>query len=391
MRNTYGAKLANKFSRDIRNIIGSPGEHETEINIKIKKIFPHLKLSTDKKSVEEWALKTAKDISYFCGGAGGAITGYGCNLLMILDDPIKNIEEARSENVLEDLEEWYQSTHKTRKELNSDCAEIIIMTRWSIRDTIGKRLETEPGEWKEFIYPAIKNDKSICETIAPTNELLKIRQEFIRAGLEDLWWALYMCEPYEEKGLLFPVTELKRFHSTDLPKFSHYILFVDFADGGGDYFSAAFAGINGSYAYIIDVIFSKKNAEELENDLISKVLLWQPRKIVFEANAGGKMYSVLIKRKIREFLKTIIKTKTSISNKMSRTINWSGIVLEYFKFKHSSEYKPASEYDLFVKNLTSFTRDGKNKNDDAPDTCSGLAEMMGIRKSVSLKVIGGGY
>jgi hypothetical protein len=129
MRNTYGAKLANKFSRDIRNIIGSPGEHETEINIKIKKIFPHLKLSTDKKSVEEWALKTAKDISYFCGGAGGAITGYGCNLLMILDDPIKNIEEARSENVLEDLEEWYQSTHKTRKELNSDCAEIIIMTR----------------------------------------------------------------------------------------------------------------------------------------------------------------------------------------------------------------------------------------------------------------------
>ncbi len=392
MRNTYGAKLANKFSRDIRNMIGVPGERETELNKKVKKIFPYLKLSQDKRSVEEWALTTAKDISYFCGGAGGAITGFGCNLAMILDDPIKNIEEAHSETRLDDIEAWYSSTHRTRKELGSRCPEIIIMTRWSINDTIGKRLKYEKGEWKLFEYPALtKDDKSICEAIASTDELLKIKSDFIASGMKELWYALYMCEPYEEKGKLFPEDKLQRFilhNESDLLKSSYVLSFVDFADGGGDYFCAVFGKIVDRYVYIVDVIFSQKDSEALENELVSKVLTNMPVKIIFEANAGGKTYARIIRRKIKDILSTTIVTRTSNSNKMGRIINWSGVILKNFKFLATSEYKKGSDYSKFIKNLTNFTRNGKNKNDDAPDACAGLASMVGVKRGVKVKVIG---
>jgi len=389
MRNTYGARLANKFSRDIRNMIGIPGERETEVNKKVAKVFPHLKLSADKKSVEEWALITAKDVSYFCGGAGGAITGLGCNLAMILDDPIKNIEEAQSENRLEDIESWYHSTHRTRAELSSGCAEIIIMTRWSIRDTIGQRLASEKNEWKEFIYPAIKDEKSICEAIAPTNELLKIRQGMIQANMESVWWALYMGQPYEEKGRLFPPTNLKRFTKEELKTIDSNLVmsFVDFADGGGDFFAAIFGLLDNNLVYIVDVLFSKKSSKEIEAELMSKILVKKPLKMIFESNSGGKLYARMIRKQINSIINTSIQCKRTDTNKMSRIISWSGIIIDNFRFLSASEYSPGSYYDLFMKNLTSFTRDGKNKNDDAPDCCSGLAAAIGIKSKLKFHII----
>ena len=391
MRNTYGARLANKFSRDIRNMIGVPGEGKTEINRKVEKIFPNLKLAADKKSVDEWALSESKDISYFCGGAGGAITGLGCNLAMILDDPIKNMEEAQSENRLEDVEAWYHSTHRTRMELNSNCVEIIIMTRWSVRDTIGMRLETEPGEWKEFIYPALRGGKSICEAIAPTKELLKIKQGLTNANLSNVWDSLYMAEPFEMKGRLFPKSKLRRCTLQEMNRVPTSLVlgFVDFADGGGDYVAAPFGRIYGSDVYVADLLFSKKAAEDSEADLTKKFIDNLPVKVTFEANSGGKMYSIIIRRNIRKILRTNITCKTTCSNKMARIISWSGIIIKNFIFLAESEYEVGSEYDLFMKNLTTFTRDGKNKNDDAPDSCSGLAAMLGIKSGLKISVITG--
>jgi len=53
-----------------------------------------------------------------------------------LDDPIKNIEEALSETVIENVWNWYTSTHLSR--LENECPEIHIATRWTKKDPIGR-------------------------------------------------------------------------------------------------------------------------------------------------------------------------------------------------------------------------------------------------------------
>lgn len=77
MRNSYAAKLAEKFSKDIRDgfIIDNP---------RVKEVFPWLELGRS-TAIEGWSLKGTSQPSYFCAGVGGAITGFGCNLVAILD------------------------------------------------------------------------------------------------------------------------------------------------------------------------------------------------------------------------------------------------------------------------------------------------------------------
>ena len=76
MRNSYAAKLAEKFSKDIRDgIIISP---------KFLEVFPDVRLGKS-TAIDGWSLEGNTQPSYFCAGVGGAITGFGCNMLAILD------------------------------------------------------------------------------------------------------------------------------------------------------------------------------------------------------------------------------------------------------------------------------------------------------------------
>ena len=68
-------------------------------------------------------------------GVSGSITGKGGHVI-IIDDPIKNSEEARSSTQKEKVWNFFQSTAFTR--LAKDGAVIIVMTRWDKNDLVGK-------------------------------------------------------------------------------------------------------------------------------------------------------------------------------------------------------------------------------------------------------------
>lgn len=168
MRNSYAAKLAEKFSKDIRDGI-IPNE-------RYKEVFPTVKAGG---SIDSWSLSTNAQPSYFCAGVGGAILGFGCNKVAILDDPIKNIEEALSETVIESTWNWYTSTHLSRLETN--CPEIHIATRWSRKDPIGRLTDEYSEEYnpnfKIINIPAL-DDKghSFCEEIKTTAEYMELKK-----------------------------------------------------------------------------------------------------------------------------------------------------------------------------------------------------------------------
>src|SRR5687767_9412353 len=93
---------------------------------------------------------------YRSSGVGGGITGMGCNY-GIIDDPIKNREEADSAAFRDRLWEWYTSTFYTR--LEKDAAILLTMTRWHEDDLAGRLLRlaaTDPtaDQWTVVRLPA---------------------------------------------------------------------------------------------------------------------------------------------------------------------------------------------------------------------------------------------
>lgn len=106
--------------------------------------------------VEHW--ETGQRGGLWAAGIGGPITGKGFHV-GIIDDPIKNAEEAASGTIREKHKDYYRSTFYTRQEPNA--AIIVIQTRWHEDDLTGWLLSEEasedetPERWHVVNMPAI--------------------------------------------------------------------------------------------------------------------------------------------------------------------------------------------------------------------------------------------
>ena len=362
MRNSYAERLAFKFSYDTRDIIRSD---------KYRQVFLGVELSYNKTAVTGWNLKTAKQVSYFCSGVGGSITGFGCNILAILDDPIKNMEEALSEVILENKWNWYTSTHLSR--LEGGCPELHIATHWSNKDIISK-LENEG--YFDYVYkvPALnEKGKSFCESVKSTKKLLEIKnieEDFI-------WEAEWMQNPIEIKGLLYPINQLNRFSLNQLNGNHGAVVSVtDVADQGDNYLCNPIAKVYGNKVYIIDVIYTQDPIEITEPLVAQAIMSNEVNKHVVESNAGGRSFALNIRKIVTPIIGNAchVSWRHTVQNKETRIIMKSGIIKQEFYFR--DDYKPGSDYEKFMKHLTTYVKAGKNKFDDAPDGITLLSEIV---------------
>jgi hypothetical protein len=93
-------------------------------------IFPHTKIKYGQASASLWALDGSSQDNYLATSPTGTATGFGANLIVI-DDIIKNAEEAYNEIVLDKQWSWFTNTMMQRTE-GDDWKVIAIMTRWAI-------------------------------------------------------------------------------------------------------------------------------------------------------------------------------------------------------------------------------------------------------------------
>lgn len=363
MRNAYASKLAEKFSKDIRDGI--------LINPKFVEVFPNCKLGKN-TAVDGWSLEGNTQPSYFCAGVGGAITGFGCNMLAILDDGIKNIEEALSEVALENLWNWYTSTHLSR--LETGCPEIHIATRWSKKDPIGRLTDPYSEAYIEgmevICIPALIDGKSFCEEIKTTEEYLSLR----KVTDTFIWEAEFMQEPVDEKGLLFPNGDLNYFSMKEIrnKKPDGIVGVTDTADKGSDFLSSITAYKYGEYFYITDVIFTQDGVEITEPMVANMIVRNNIQMETIESNNGGYQYTRNIRNLIRGKSYCSVIPKHTSQNKETRILMNSGFVKNYVYFRN--DYEPGSQYDKFMRNLTSYVKLGKNAHDDAVDNVTQLVE-----------------
>ena len=212
---SYSASLAEDFSRDVQRIIDSD---------EYKKIFPDTKLSDKKdknykRTSDFFEIVDHKGV-YCSAGVGGSITGKGCDIL-IIDDPIKNRQEANSETVRKKIYDWYSSTAYTR--LSPIGGVIMMCTRWHLDDLIGKVLSDKNQKPFHVIsYPAIAEHdephRKQGEALHPERFSLEILNE-IKSTLSTAdWLSLYQQKPVPEGGAIFETSKLRYYDETSEPK-----------------------------------------------------------------------------------------------------------------------------------------------------------------------------
>lgn len=146
MGTSYGDRLAQRFSRRVRNQI--MGAHYP---------FPGVEIAGDKAAVAAWDIE-AHTGGYWAAGVGSAVTGEGAHLL-IIDDPVKNRAQADSPTYRDRVWDWYQNDAYTR--LMPGAAVVVIQTRWHEDDLSGRLLDAQEhggDEWTVLSLPARAED-----------------------------------------------------------------------------------------------------------------------------------------------------------------------------------------------------------------------------------------
>ena len=227
---SYESDFARKWGREARAMVNEFGPPMYRLSVK-----------ADTKAADEWELAGHRG-GMLTAGIGGAITGRGANILVI-DDPVKNEQEAQSQTIQQRNYDWYRSTASTRMEPGG--VQIIIQTRWHERDLAGMLLEEEPHEWTVVNLPALAEpgdilDRSIGQALWPERydeaALTDIRYGAIdpatgqrHGGIGSYFWsALYQQRPSPEEGNIFKRDWWQYYDS--LPTGQHFgYVFVDTA------------------------------------------------------------------------------------------------------------------------------------------------------------------
>ena len=175
------------------------------------------------QSVGHW--ETRERGGLWSAGIGGAIVGKGFHL-GVIDDPIKNAEDAASTNVREKQREWYQSVFTTREEPQG--ALVVIQTRWHREDLMGwllqQEADEEPERWHVVYLPALACEppefpdtvslepdwrepgEPLCPERYPLDKLLRLRK---RLG-SYYWSSLYQGYPVGREGGMFKAAWLQQ-------------------------------------------------------------------------------------------------------------------------------------------------------------------------------------
>lgn len=353
MRNTCTATLYAKFSYDVRAIV---------LSEKFKKIFT-TRISPNKANLQGWNTTQSKQVGYFGAGVGGTIIGFGATKLAITDDLYVGIESAINETSNNKILQWKEATHDSRLEKN--CSKIDIGTRWSVNDVIGKNVAEDRYD-QSIIIPAIdQHGESFCSDVMTTLQYKDIRSRMT----EHIWLAEYMQQPIDIEGRLF--SEINYIDQEDYNRLlTQYevqgaIAYIDVADQGVDYTAMCIATWVNDHVYISDYLMSKDNTDITLPLVASKLEMGNVKWCRVESNNMGAMYS----RHLQKMTKTKILQVANTTNKITRIIMQAGFILNKFKFVKTN----TNDYHKFMDNVLQFSKEGKNKNDDAPDCLAGLS------------------
>ena len=118
MTGSYNETLSTMFSKNVRNAIS---EQKADLYIPVyADVFPGTRIKHGDGAMNLWSLEGGYN-NYLATSPTGTATGFGASL-MIIDDLIKNAEEANNELVKEKHWAWFTDTMQSRLEETESCS-----------------------------------------------------------------------------------------------------------------------------------------------------------------------------------------------------------------------------------------------------------------------------
>ena len=282
---TYSEELSTDFGRRVRNTVADP---------LYRAIFPEARISPDAQSVHRFALTAGGN--YYATGRGGAITGRGADLLL-LDDLIKDTDEARSDAVRRSVHDFFRQVAFTRLQPGGAC--ILIGTRWHQDDLPGMVVREMPGEaWRVVNLPALAAEDE-PEPLSRKPGAALWPEKFsaealhgIRAALGSAaFQMLYQGNPTSAEGAVVKRAWWCRYDGASPPDFTRTIVSLDtaFKTTTSADFSAATVWSEGKAGYFlrhawrdrIDFPALRRKVQQLGEE-------WRPNAVLVEDAASGQ-------------------------------------------------------------------------------------------------------
>ena len=350
---SYNSDLASDFGREVRNIVdGHLYQNVFDVS-----------LAPDSRAANRW--HTNAGGSYVSAGVNTAITGRGAHIALI-DDPLKDRQEADSLLVRDNVWKWYTSTLYTR--LMPRGAIVLIQTRWHDDDLAGRLLNTPGGDqWHVIELPAVNEaGQALWPEWYPLPALDRIKEAI---GPRD-WSALYQQQPQPDEGTYF---KREWFHFYDkLPATLRYYGASDYAvtEDGGDYTEHGIFGVDPTEdIYIADWWSGQTAADAWIDSKCDLILEWKP--LLWGGEAG------VIRKSIEPFM-----TKRMRERKAYCRIEWVPSVRDKPTRARSFQAR-ASMGKVYLPNtedghrlLDQLLRFPAGANDDAVDVCSLFGQLL---------------
>jgi predicted phage terminase large subunit-like protein len=198
---SYSADWANSLSRNARDIVESD-----EFNL----LWPEIKVDPSARAVDDWALtRKSGGGSMRAVGRDGGITGRPAHIL-IVDDPIKNREEAYSDTTRKKIKQDFGPNFRTR--IQEGGGILVVATQWHHDELLAhlqKQNDPDADKYEVVNLPAFAEaddplGRAVGEPLAVSRygvQSLKAIKASLDSPLD--WDALYQGRPTPEGGNIF--------------------------------------------------------------------------------------------------------------------------------------------------------------------------------------------
>ena len=230
-----------------------------------------LYLSKHSTAASRW--ETSEGGGMVTAGVGGAITGRGADLL-IVDDPVKNAEEANSKVIRDKIWDWWDTTAITRLEPQGSI--IIVMTRWHEDDLVGRLLEDNIENWETINFPAIAEEDDVLGRVEgdalwpmryTIDDLLLRKQRATNYHFS----ALYQQRPIPKEGAMFREDWFEIIdHAPELETILRWWDMAATTTKRSDYTVGVKVGVSKGQYFILDVERFRGTPKQVEDAIRSK-------------------------------------------------------------------------------------------------------------------------